>query len=214
MLKALGQELGDGRWFTATAERNAGPILAVLDGVLPRSGLVVEIASGTGQHVVHFAKARPELIFQPTDRDPAFRESVAAWVEKERLSNIRAPIDLDVCTFPWPVERADAILCSNMIHVAPWTATKALMDGAGEMLKPGAILFLYGPYRRFGRHTSPSNEAFDAQLRATDPAWGLRDLEAVIELAGAAGLQPEKIVDMPANNLSVVFRRARPDWAT
>jgi SAM-dependent methyltransferase len=205
MLKAVGQKLDDGRWFAASAERNKGPILAVLERILPRAGLVLEIGSGTGQHVVHFAKALPQLTWQPSDSDAAFRESVQLWIDRENLGNVRAPVDLDVLRFPWPATQADAILCINMIHVAPWAATEALLMGAKNVLTRGGVLFLYGPYRRFGRHTAPSNEAFDAQLRANDPSWGLRNLEAVVELAGTAGFDLVEIVDMPANNFSVVL---------
>lgn len=205
MLKAVGQKLDDGRWFTASADRNKGPILAQLERTLPSAGLVLEIGSGTGQHVAHFAKAFPELTWQPSDSDAAFRESIRSWVGRENLGNVRAPVDLDVCRFPWPVTHADAVLCINMIHVAPWAATEALLRGARKALIHGGMLFLYGPYRRFGRHTAPSNEAFDVQLRANDPAWGLRDLEAVVELAGTAGFELAEIVDMPANNFSVVL---------
>jgi SAM-dependent methyltransferase len=169
MLKAVGQKLDDGRWFTASAERNKGPILTLLGRILPRTGLVLEIGSGTGQHVAHFAKALPELTWQPSEPDAAFRESIRSWVKLENLGNARAPVDLDVCSFPWPVSHADAVLCLNMIHVAPWAATEALLTGAKGVLIPGGVLFLYGPYRRFGRHTAPSNEAFDVQLRASDP---------------------------------------------
>jgi hypothetical protein len=127
------------------------------------------------------------------------------WIDRENLGNVRAPVDLDVLRFAWPATQADAILCINMIHVAPWAATEALLMGAKNVLTRGGVLFLYGPYRRFGRHTAPSNEAFDAQLRANDPSWGLRDLEAVVELAGTAGFDLVEIVDMPANNFSVVL---------
>jgi SAM-dependent methyltransferase len=205
MLKSVGQKLDNGRWFTASAERNKGPILALLERILPHSGLVLEIGSGTGQHVAHFAKALPELTWQPSDSDAAFRESIRLWVGSENLGNVRAPVDLDVCRFPWPVIHADAVLCINMIHVAPWAATKALLRGAKDVLIRGGVLFLYGPYRRFGRHTAPSNEAFDVQLRASDPAWGLRDLESVVELAGTTGFELAEVVDMPANNFSVVL---------
>ena len=205
MLKAVGQKLDNGRWFTASAERNKGPILALLERILPHSGLVLEIGSGTGQHVAHFAKALPELTWQPSDSDAAFRESIRLCVGSENLGNVRAPVDLDVCRFPWPVIHADAVLCINMIHVAPWAATEALLRGAKDVLIRGGVLFLYGPYRRFGRHTAPSNEAFDVQLRASDPAWGLRDLESVVELAGTTGFELAEVVDMPANNFSVVL---------
>lgn len=207
MLKVVGDRLEDGRWFTASADRNKGPILEVLEGVLPRTGLVLEIGSGTGQHVAHFATALPGLNWQPTDLDADFRKSVQQWITAERLDNVRAPIELDVLRRPWPVVHADAVVCINMIHVAPWAATAALLEGATDVLPDGGVLFLYGPYRRYGGHTAASNAQFDAQLRAQDPEWGLRELEAVVELAAAAGLACDEVVDMPANNFSVVFRK-------
>jgi SAM-dependent methyltransferase len=200
MLKAL---------FAAAAERNKGPILAVLERILPRAGLVLEIASGTGQHVVHFAKALPQLTWQPSDADSRFHDSIRAWIEREGVRNVLAPIGLDVCNLPWPVTRADAVLCINMIHVAPWEATKALLTGANEVLGPDGVLFLYGPFRRFGRHTAPSNEAFDAQLRANDPSWGLRDLKTVADLAGTLCFVVAEVVDMPANNISLLLKRGK-----
>lgn len=214
MLKLLGQKLDDGRWFTQSAERNKGPILEVMKGALPRAGVVVEVGSGTGQHITHFAKALPQLVWQPSDPDAAFRESIRVWMRAEKLSNVRAPVDLDVCRFPWPVTQADAVLSINMIHVAPWAATEALFTGAKDFLFGAGVLFLYGPYRRSGRHTAPSNEAFDAQLRANDPAWGLRDLEAVVELGETAGFDLGYVVEMPASNLSVVLRKSkRAAWS-
>ena len=209
MLKVLGQKFDDGRWFTASAERNKGPILALLERIFPRTGLVLEIGSGTGQHVAHFARALPDLNWQPSDSDALLRDSIGSWVRRENLGNVRAPVDLDVCRFPWPVVHANAVLCINMIHVAPWAATEALLTGAKDVLNHGGVLFLYGPYRRFGRHTAPSNQAFDTQLRANDPAWGLRDLEAVIELAAITGFELAEIVVMPANNFSVVLLKRR-----
>ncbi len=216
MRKTIGQPFDGGRWYAASADRNKGPILAVLERVLPPTGLVLEIGSGTGQHIVHFALALPRLTWQPSDPDTDFRRSVEGWIGQERLDNVRAPLDLDVCRLPWPVTRADAVLAINVIHVAPWAATQALLAGAKDALdRGGGVLYLYGPYRRFGRHTATSNAAFDAQLRASDPGWGVRDLEAVVELAGTAGFELAELVDMPANNLSVVFRRragaARPE---
>lgn len=196
--------------FSAAAERNQEPILTVLQRVFPRTGLVLEIASGTGQHVVHFAAALPELTWQPSDADADAHASIRAYLAASGgLANVRAPIELDVCQLPWPVARADALLCINMIHIAPWAATEALFTGAGAVLAQGAVLLLYGPYRRFGRHTAPSNEVFDAQLRARDPAWGVRDLEVVLELAVEHGLELAELVEMPANNLSVVLHRRR-----
>jgi SAM-dependent methyltransferase len=205
MLKVAGQKLDDGRWFTASAERNKGPILAVLERTLPRTGLVLEIGSGTGQHVCHFAKVLPELIWVSSDPDAEMRESIRSWLKSVGPSTVRPPVDLDVCRFPWPVRHADAVLCINLIHVTPWAMTGALLSGAKNVLTHGGVLFLYGPYRRLGRHTASSNEAFDAQLRANDPAWG-RDLEAVVELAATAGFELAEVVEMPANNFSVVLR--------
>ena len=189
------------------AARNKGPILAVLARILPVYGLTIEIASGTGQHVVHFAGALSGWTWQPTEIDPEARRSIAAWVEETGLTNILPPLALDVCEPHWPVERADAVLCINMIHISPWRATECLMAGCERLLEPGGILFLYGPYRRFGRHTAPSNEAFDESLRQRNPQWGVRDLEEVEETAGAHGLGLSEVVEMPANNLSVVFAR-------
>lgn len=199
----------DGRLTAPAAERNKGPILDVLKRFLPESGLVLEIASGTGQHVVHFATALPALTWQPTDLDPEHLISIAAWRRHSGLQNVRPPFELDVGANPWPVERADAVLCCNMIHIAPWTATVQLLEGAARVLVPGGMLFLYGPYRRFGRHTAPSNEAFDADLRARNPEWGLRDMEEVVALGVNNGLLLIEIEPMPANNFSVIFRRDR-----
>jgi SAM-dependent methyltransferase len=189
------------------ADRNKAPILAVLTRVLPKTGLVLEIASGTGQHVVHFARGLPNLTWQPSDPDPEKRASISAWLEKEPSANIRDPLEIDVRVEPWPVDAADAVLCINMVHIAPWAATLHLMAGASRLLAKGGVLFLYGPFRRSGRHTAPGNEAFDAMLRAENPEWGVRDLETVEEVAQRHGFVLEEIVEMPTNNLSLVFRR-------
>jgi SAM-dependent methyltransferase len=191
------------------AERNKEPIAVVLERVLPRRGLVLEVASGTGQHVVHFARRLPGLVWQPSDADAEARASIEAWVATARLPNLRAPLELDVHCEPWPIRQADAVVCINMIHIAPWSAATAFMAGAGRVLRRDGTMVLYGPYRRKCRHTAPSNEIFDEQLRARNPEWGVRDLEAVIDLSHGAGLRLEEVVDMPANNLSVVFRRAQ-----
>lgn len=197
----------DFRETAPSAERNRQPILAVLERVLPASGLVLEIASGTGQHVAHFAKALPGLAFQPSEVDVARHASIAAWIRHEGLTNVRAPMAFDVTARPWPVAAADAVVCINVIHIAPWEATLGLMRGAGDILPPGGVLATYGPYKRGGRHTAPGNEAFDASLRARDARWGVRDLEEVASVAAAVGLRLEEVVEMPANNLTVVFRR-------
>ena len=189
------------------AARNRQPILEVLKPRLPREGLVLEIASGTGEHVVHYAAARPDLTFQPSDPDPGARASVDDWVQTLGLGNVRPALEIDVTKESWPVERADAVLCCNMIHIAPWEAAIGLVTGAARLLPPGGLLFTYGPYRRGGRHTAPSNEAFDADLRRRNPAWGVRDLEAVTEIAHREGFSGPDIVEMPANNLSLLFNR-------
>lgn len=191
-----------------SAQRNRQPILDVLKHHLPAEGLVLEIASGTGEHVVHFAAAAPHLTFQPSDLDDGARASIDDWVATLRLPNVRPAVALDVTAPSWPIDHASAILCSNMIHIAPWEATVGLMAGAGRILPRGGLLFLYGPYRRGGRHTAPSNEAFDLDLRRRNPAWGVRDLEAVADLAAAQGFDPPVITEMPANNLTLAFNRA------
>ena len=195
------------RLSAPAAERNAAPILEVLRGALPARGTVLEIASGTGQHAVHFAAAFPDLAWQPSDADARARASIDAWREHSGLANLRAPLDLDVRREPWPIDAVDAIVCINMIHIAPWAAAQALMKGAGARVATGGALVLYGPYRRAGAHTAPSNEAFDADLRARDPSWGVRDMEEVEALAQAQGFECEARVPMPANNFSLVFRK-------
>jgi hypothetical protein len=205
--ETAGQNRPDARLFSDAAQRNKGPILEVLQRTLPETGVVLEVASGSGQHVAHFAAALPALQWQPSDPDSRSRASISAWIRSEGPANVREPLALDVCSLPWPVLRADALLAINMIHIAPWAATEALFAGAQQLLAAGAVLFLYGPYRRFGAHTAPSNVEFDAQLRATNPAWGVRDLERVVEVAAQAHFEPVELVEMPANNFSVVFRK-------
>ena len=189
------------------AERNREPIAAVLRKVLPESGLVLEVASGTGQHAAWFAAAFPNLDWQPSDPDPESLESIAAWREDADLPNLRAPVRLDAEAWPWPVERADAILCINMVHISPWSATVGLLRGAEVLLPAGAPLILYGPYRRAAVPTAPSNEAFDRSLQSRNSDWGLRDLEAVLATATGFGLRYERLFEMPANNLTIVCRR-------
>ena len=179
------------------AERNRDAILSVLARVLPQSGVVLEIASGTGQHAVHCAAALPNIVWQPSDPDAASRDSIAAWRAHAGLANLNAPLDIDVTRDDWGIGKVAAIVCINMIHIAPWEATESLIRGAGARLDAGAVLYLYGPYRRNGAHTAPSNEAFDQQLRARDPRWGVRDMEAVDALAEKAGFTLREIVAMP-----------------
>ncbi len=201
----------DRRLFAPATLRNRDAILAVLQDTLqdtlPRDGVVVEIASGSGEHVVHFAAAMPALTFQPTDPSPDALASIAAWTRDSGLANIRPPLLLDATEPDWPIAAADALLCINMVHIAPWAAAQGLVRQAGAILPASAPLYLYGPYRRAGRPLEPGNAAFDASLRERNPEWGLREVDAVAALAQAAGFGPPDIVEMPANNLSLVFRK-------
>lgn len=196
----------DKRLFAAAASRNRGPILDVLRGILPESGRVLEVASGSGEHVVHFAARFPKLTFTPSDPSARARDSVAAWIAYSGAGNIEAPLALDVTSAPWPIACVDAIICINMVHISPWSATQGLFVHASKIMPCGAPLYLYGPYRRGGVHTAPSNAEFDTGLRAQNLAWGVRDLEAVIDLARQTGFDGPEIVEMPANNLSLIFR--------
>jgi hypothetical protein len=199
--------LDDGRRLAPAAERNKEPILSVLTRVLPPRGTMLEIGSGTGQHVTHFAKTLSHLRWQPSDADPDLRQSIAQWIAHEHLANVEAPIALDIHAQPWPLATAAAIVCINVIHVAPWSATPALLGGAEGMLAPGAPLVLYGPFLQRGVPTSPGNVKFDADLKAANPAWGLREVERVAETAAQSGFTLDEVVAMPANNLTLVFRR-------
>jgi len=190
------------------AERNREPIAAVLREVLPAAGSVLEIASGTGEHALYFARQFASLSWQPSGPDPAALASIEAWSADAGLANLLAPVVLDAAAETWPVAKADAILCINMVHISPWAATEGLMRGAGRLLAPGAPLILYGPYRRAGVQTAPSNEAFDLSLKARNPQWGLRDLDAVTAEAEKGGLRFDRLTEMPANNLVLMFRRA------
>lgn len=195
-----------GKRHAPATERNRDAIVAVLREELPPSGLVLEVASGSGEHAIRFAAAFPALDWQPSDPDSAALVSIAAWREEAGLANLRPPVRLDAAA-PWPVERSDAILCINMVHISPWTAALGLLRGAGACLPPGGLLYLYGPYLREGMETAPSNLAFDASLRARDPQWGLRRVEDMIAAADAQGLRFDRLVEMPANNLSLLFRK-------
>ena len=187
--------------------RNAVPIAEMLRTILPPRGFVLEVASGTGEHILHFARAFPLLLWQPTDPDPAALRSIAAWRAEAELANLLPPIALDVRAASWPVAEADAMLAINMVHISPWAATLGLLDGAGRLLPAGAPLYLYGAYRQAGVATTPSNEAFDAWLKAQNAEWGVRRLEDVVAAAETHGLDLDSVVPMPANNLSVVFRK-------
>lgn len=188
-------------------ERNRDPIAVVLRDALPDRGTLLEIASGSGEHAVYFAGLFPALLWQPTDPDPEALTSIAVWRQEAGPDNLLEPLRLDAAAQAWPVEAADAILCVNMVHISPWAATEGLMRGAGRLLAAGAPLLLYGPYRRAGVATAESNEAFDRSLRSRNPEWGLRDLEAVEAEAARNGLRLERVVEMPVNNLTLVFRR-------
>jgi SAM-dependent methyltransferase len=169
---------------------------------------VLEVASGSGEHAAFFAAALPRLTWQPSDPDPRARASIAAFRDSDAAPNLLPPLDLDVtAATAWPVARAAAVVCINMIHIAPWSACEGLVAGAARALPPGGVLYLYGPYREEGRHTAPSNEVFDSDLRARDPRWGVRDLGEVTALARRHGFAHQETVTMPANNRSLVFRR-------
>jgi hypothetical protein len=203
----------DERLSSPSTARNRAPITAVLRRCLPATGAVLEIASGTGEHVAWFAAEFPDLVFQPSDPSPASRASIAAWTAG--MANVRAPLALDVAAAEWEAHAGiprplAAILCINMVHISPWGATLGLMRGAGRLLGDGGLVYLYGAYKRDGRHTAPSNAAFDASLRAQNPEWGVRDLETVAAEAAAKGFALADVVEMPANNLSAIFRRVAP----
>jgi hypothetical protein len=197
----------DARRVAPHVARNSAPILQVLGGLLPESGMVLEVASGSGEQSLAFAQAFPKLLWQPSDPDPAALRSIEAWRSEAGLFNLLPPLALDAQSREWPVAAADAIVCINMVHISPWSACAGLMRGAGLILPVGAPLYLYGPYREAGVETAPSNEAFDQSLKARNPEWGLRGLEPVVEEAGRNGLTLEARIKMPANNLSLVFRR-------
>jgi hypothetical protein len=201
--------VSDGRRFAPAAARNREPICDVLNDVLPATGLVLEIASGTGEHCVHFAERFPSLRFQPSDPDPDSRASIEAWRLHSGLSNVASPLPLDVLDPEWvdAVPDLAALVCINMVHISPWSATLGLLTGAARRLGIGRALYLYGPYRRDGCHTADSNAVFDESLRARHPGWGVRDLESVQGAAARLGFTTDAVVEMPANNLSVVLRR-------
>ena len=190
------------------AARNVGPIGDVLERWLPDSGLVLEIASGTGEHALAFARRFPRLQWLPSDPDPEALQSIAAWAA-EGAPNLGPPLPLDVCTAQWPVDRADAILCINMVHIAPWGAALGLLAGAERLLPPGAPLILYGPWRQEGVPTAPSNEAFDLSLRQRDPRWGLRVVEDFAAEAVQRGFRRAEQQPMPSNNLMLRFEATR-----
>lgn len=197
----------DPKISSPAALRNREPIFEILREVLPKEGTVLEIASGSGEHVTHYAALLRSLIWQPSDPSPEARASIAARIKEAKLPNLLSPLDIDVSTDIWPLEKADAMLAINMVHISPWAATEGLLKGASRLLDTGGVLVLYGPYRQKGRPFAKSNAAFDASLKSRDPAWGIRQLERVAEQAEQSGLTLSSVTDMPANNLCVVFIR-------
>ena len=199
------------RYAPATL-RNRAPIREVLREVLPEQGHVLEVGAGSGEHAVFFAAAFPAIVWQPTDADPECLASIAAWRAEARLPNLRPPLRLDVQASPWPSvaeQSFDAVVSINMIHIAPWEACRGLMAGAAKALRSRGVLLLYGPFMIDGRHTAPSNAAFDASLKAMNPRFGVRDVAAVSQEAALSGLALETQIRMPANNLALVLRPAR-----
>jgi hypothetical protein len=188
--------------------RNRDAIAQVLHAVLPKTGMMLEIASGSGEHVVHFAQTFPNLQWQPSDCEPSALRSIMAWTADAGLANVLPPVPIDVEQAEWPVRQADAILCINMVHISPWTATLALLRQAALLLPSGAPLYLYGPFVRDDVMTADSNLAFDASLKARNPDWGLRDVADIDGAAAACGFVRGELIEMPANNLSLVYRRA------
>jgi SAM-dependent methyltransferase len=203
----------EARQFSPSAARNRGPIREVLTRVLPKRGLALEIGSGTGEHAVCFAKAFPKLVWLPSDPDMGSRASIEAWIVTEQLANVRAPVAIDACRETWDVEDCapfDAMISLNMIHIAPWEAALGLLAGAGRLLRPDGVLFLYGPFMLGGAHTAASNAAFDADLKRRDKRWGVRDVDGLVSEAAPYGIELREVVKMPANNLSLIFVKSNP----
>lgn len=197
----------DERLYAPSTARNKEPVYGVLAPLLPVSGLVLEIASGAGEHITGLAERRGDLTFQPSDPDETARRSINAWRDTLGLENMRDALDIDASASTWPLDAADLVFSINMIHISPWAAAVGLFEGAARLLPAGAILYTYGPYKRDGRHTSEGNIEFDASLRQRDPTWGIRDVAELTALAERSGFSAPDVVEMPANNLSLVFRR-------
>ncbi|MGP1386562.1 MAG: DUF938 domain-containing protein [Thainema sp.] len=213
----------DLRQYAPATERNRDFILPILRDVLPTSGTVLEISSGTGEHAVYFAPALKPRQWLPSDPDPTARASIQAWQQACPSDNLHPPLMIDVREEQWAVEQTaanqslahldlqqhpiTAIVNINMIHISPWSACLGLMAGAGRILPPDGVLYLYGPYKQDGQHTAPSNAAFDQSLRSRNPEWGVRDLAAVVDAAATHQLQLQQTIPMPANNLSVIFQK-------
>ncbi len=206
----------DGRLDAAAFHRNHAPIWAMLQPFLAgQTGDALEAGSGTGQHVVHFARLSPDVTWWPSDLNEAHLKSIAAWRDHSGLANIRAPLRLDLADPAWDAAMAGngmpqllALFCANVIHIAPWRVAEGLFAGAGRVLRDDGRLFLYGPFKRDGRHTATSNAAFDASLRDANPEWGVRDIGAVEKLAAVNGLRLGEAFEMPANNMILMFERS------
>ncbi|MEH6701831.1 DUF938 domain-containing protein [Parasphingorhabdus sp.] len=197
---------GEQRHAPATV-RNRDAIVQVLRDILPDQGNILEIASGTGEHVVYFGMAFPDLTFQPSDPDPACCQSIAAWTKREAVPNILPPKQLDAQARDWDVAKPAAILCINMVHISPWESSIGLMEMAGKLLDPGAPLYLYGPYLRDDVETAQGNLDFERSLKSRDLRWGLRDVADMDALATRNGFVRESLIEMPANNISLVYRK-------
>lgn len=201
----------DARQYAPATQRNREPILGILSEILRPGSNVLEVASGTGEHAVYFASKLESCRWTPSDTNPVSRESIIAWRNASPIDNLDLPLSIDVTQNNWQqqvIERdIDAIVNINMIHISPWQACLGLMEGGGQILPSGGILYLYGPYKRHGEHTAPSNASFDRSLRDRDSRWGVRDLEAVVAAAAESNLRLEQVIEMPANNLSVIFSR-------
>ncbi|MGE5953682.1 MAG: DUF938 domain-containing protein [Qipengyuania vulgaris] len=189
------------------AARNSAPIADVLALELPASGTVLEVASGTGEHAVFMARRFPDIVWQPTDPDPEALGSIAGWAEEAGLTNLKLPLELDARSPDWPIARADAVVCINMVHISPWATSEGLFGGTARVLDTGAPLILYGPYTEDDVETAPSNLAFDESLKARNPEWGIRNIAAMDDLAARTGFTRTARHAMPANNLTLVYRR-------
>ena len=199
------------RLYAPATERNREPILSVLKMILPTQGKVLEIASGTGEHITFFAPHFPALIWQPSDPNLMHLASIKGWMKQLPSINILPPLQINVTNEAWGMDSVDVILCINMIHIAPWEACFGLFQGTQSILSEGGLLYFYGPFKQQGKHSAPSNESFDLWLRAQNPRWGVRDLEAVIDIAQKHNFHLQQVIPMPANNLSVLFCKMPSD---
>ncbi len=191
-------------------ERNKEPILAVLRDTLPETGTVLELAAGSGQHTAFFAGHFPNLTWQASEPEEEYRRSIQAWIQHDGLTNAPPPMELDTRGEAWPIDSFDAVLCCNMIHISPWESCTGLMAGVGKGLSPGGALIFYGPFSIDGKHTADSNREFDESLKSRDPSWGVRDMADVTALAADYGLAFERKIEMPSNNLCVIYRKENP----